>query len=236
MIGCFHNLKDKQMLFLKDNAQMNQTVLKYFPTLTDRQISQFEQIGALYPEWNDKINVISRRDISNLYPNHVLHSLAIAKFLDGYGAPVAGTTFLDMGTGGGFPGIPLAIMYPDCRFHLIDRIGKKIMVARSIAEEIGLTNVTFQHGDIGECREKYDFAVSRAVMQLNDLIRLVSKNISRKSLNSLENGIICLKGGNLDEEIEKARRPVIDVDITDFFSEPYFEKKKLLYVPMYLSK
>ncbi len=236
MIGCFHNLRDKQMLFLKDNAQMNQTVLKYFPTLTDRQISQFEQIGALYPEWNDKINVISRRDISNLYPNHVLHSLAIAKFLDGYGAPVAGTTFLDMGTGGGFPGIPLAIMYPDCRFHLIDRIGKKIMVARSIAEEIGLTNVTFQHGDIGECREKYDFAVSRAVMQLNDLIRLVSKNISRKSLNSLENGIICLKGGNLDEEIEKARRPVIDVDITDFFSEPYFEKKKLLYVPMYLSK
>lgn len=236
MIGCFHNLKDKQMLFLKDNAQMNQTVLKYFPTLTDRQISQFEQIGALYPEWNDKINVISRRDISNLYPNHVLHSLAIAKFLDGYGAPVAGTTFLDMGTGGGFPGIPLAIMYPDCRFHLIDRIGKKIMVARSIAEEIGLTNVTFQHGDIGECREKYDFAVSRAVMLLNDLIRLVSKNISRKSLNSLENGIICLKGGNLDEEIEKARRPVIDVDITDFFSEPYFEKKKLLYVPMYLSK
>lgn len=236
MIGCFHNLRDKQMLFLKDNAQMNQTVLKYFPTLTDRQISQFEQIGALYPEWNDKINVISRRDISNLYPNHVLHSLAIAKFLDGYGAPVAGTTFLDMGTGGGFPGIPLAIMYPDCRFHLIDRIGKKIMVARSIAEEIGLTNVTFQHGDIGECREKYDFAVSRAVMQLNDFIRLVSKNISRKSLNSLENGIICLKGGNLDEEIEKARRPVIDVDITDFFSEPYFEKKKLLYVPMYLSK
>lgn len=215
---------------------MNQTVLKYFPTLTDRQVSQFERIGSLYPEWNDKINVISRRDISNLYPNHILHSLAIVKLLDRYGAPVAGTTFLDMGTGGGFPGIPLAIMYPDCQFHLIDRIGKKIMVARSIAEEIGLTNVSFQHGDIGECRKKYDFVVSRAVMQLADLIRLVSKNISRKCLNGIDNGIICLKGGNLDEEIENARRPVIDIDITDFFSEPYFETKKLLYVPMHISK
>lgn len=236
MIGCPHNHNDKQMLFLKDNAQMNQTILKYFPTLTDRQVSQFEQIGLLYPEWNGKINVISRRDISNLYPNHVLHSLAIVKFLEGYGAPVDGTTFLDMGTGGGFPGIPLAIMYPDCHFHLIDRIGKKIMVARSIAESIGLTNVTFQHGDIGECREKYDFVVSRAVVQLDELIRLVSKNISLKNRNNLDNGIICLKGGQLDEEIKRARRPVMDVDITDFFYEPYFDTKKLLYIPMHLSK
>lgn len=221
---------------MKGNAQMNQTILKYFPDLTDRQISQFEQIGVLYPEWNEKINVISRRDISNLYPNHVLHSLAIAKFLEGYGAPVDGTTFLDLGTGGGFPGIPLAIMYPQCRFHLIDRIGKKIMVARDIAEKIGLTNVTFQHGDIGECHEKYDFVVSRAVMQLDELIRLVAKNISRKSQNNLDNSIICLKGGDLDDEIGRSRRPVIDIDITDFFSEPYFETKKLIYVPMHLSK
>lgn len=221
---------------MKGNAQMNQTILKYFPALTDRQISQFEQIGVLYPEWNEKINVISRRDISNLYPNHVLHSLAIAKFLEGYDAPVDGTAFLDLGTGGGFPGIPLAIMFPQCRFHLIDRIGKKIMVARDIAEKIGLTNVTFQHGDIGECREKYDFVVSRAVMQLDELIRLVTKNIARKSQNNLDNGIICLKGGDLDDEIGRSRRPVIDIDITDFFSEPYFETKKLIYVPMHLSK
>lgn len=210
---------------------MNQTILKYFSKLSEKQISQFQQIGSLYPEWNAKINVISRRDIDNLYPNHVLHSLAIAKFLEGYGAPLAGTSFLDMGTGGGFPGIPLAILFPECRFHLIDRIGKKIMVARSIAEEIGLTNVSFQHGDIGECHEKYDYVVSRAVMQLDELLKLVAKNISQKKTNRLDNGVICLKGGDLDEEISRAKRPAIDIDITDFFAEPFFETKKLVYVP-----
>lgn len=210
---------------------MNQTILKYFSKLSEKQISQFQQIGSLYPEWNAKINVISRRDIDNLYPNHVLHSLAIAKFLEGYGAPLAGTSFLDMGTGGGFPGIPLAILFPECRFHLIDRIGKKIMVARSIAEEIGLTNVSFQHGDIGECHEKYDYVVSRAVMQLDELLKLVAKNISPKKTNRLDNGVICLKGGDLDEEISRAKRPAIDIDITDFFAEPFFETKKLVYVP-----
>ena len=144
-------------------------ILKYFPALTPTQREQFARLGELYPEWNDKINVISRKDIVNLYLHHVLHSLAIARFI----TPVSDTRFLDMGTGGGFPGIPLAIMWPDCRFHLIDRVGKKIKVATAIADEIGLTNVTFQHGDIGECHGKYDFIVSRAVMQLDDLVACV---------------------------------------------------------------
>ena len=156
-------------------------IKKYFNSLNDNQLSQFEKIGALYPEWNDKINVISRQDIENLFPNHILHSLSIAKFFN----PVAGTTFLDMGTGGGFPGIPLAIMFPDCKFHLIDRIGKKIKVAQSIAEEIGLNNVTFQHGDIGECRSKFDFVISRAVMRLDSLLPLIKKNISPANKNSI---------------------------------------------------
>lgn len=206
-------------------------ILKYFPQLTPHQQQQFEAIGSLYPEWNEKINVISRKDIQNLYPNHVLHSLAIARFLSDYGAPVGGTTFIDLGTGGGFPGIPLAIMYPACRFHLIDRIGKKIRVAQSIAEEIGLTNVTFQHGDIGECKLKVDFVVSRAVMRLDALLPLIKKNISPKSSNSLPNGLICLKGGELYNEIP-ANATVMDIDIIDFFDEPHFQQKKLIYVPM----
>ena len=140
-------------------------ILKYFTQLSPKQQSQFEMLGHLYPEWNEKINVISRKDIDNLYEHHILHSLAICKFI----TPIAGTRFLDMGTGGGFPGIPLAIMWPQCQFHLIDRIGKKIKVAKAIAEAIGLENVTFQHGDIGECLDKYDFVVSRAVMRLSDL-------------------------------------------------------------------
>ncbi len=206
-------------------------ILKYFPQLTPRQCEQFEAIGSLYPEWNEKINVISRKDIQNLYPNHVLHSLAIARFLSDYGAPVDGTTFIDLGTGGGFPGIPLAIMYPACQFHLIDRIGKKTRVAQSIAEEIGLSNVTFQHGDIGECKLKVDFVVSRAVMRLDALLPLIKKNISPKSPNRLANGLICLKGGDLDNETPP-NASVMDIDITDFFNEPHFQQKKLIYVPM----
>ena len=148
---------------------------KYFPGLSGKQREQFEKLGPLYADWNSKINVISRKDIDNLYTNHILHSLAIAKFLQ----PAPGTTFLDMGTGGGFPGIPLAIMYPECRFHLIDRIGKKIKVAQAIAEAIGLTNVTFQHGDIGECRQKYDYVVSRAVMRLDELLPQGRRHLRR---------------------------------------------------------
>ena len=201
---------------------------KYFPQLTERQKQQYEMLGTLYPEWNEKINVISRKDIANLYPNHILHSLAIAKFLDEIND---GTTLVDLGTGGGLPGIPLAIFYPNCQFHLIDRIGKKIKVAQSIAESIGLTNVTFQHGDMGECHNKYDYVVSRAVMPLPDLVKITTGNVSKKSENKFPNGLVCLKGGDLEEEIESTRFSVMDVKLTDFFNEPFFETKSLIYVP-----
>ena len=204
---------------------MIDTILKYF-TLTDKQKQQFEQIGNLYPEWNAKINVISRKDIDNLWVNHILHSLAIAKFIN----PVTGTTFLDMGTGGGFPGIPLAIMWPECKLHLIDRIGKKIKVAQDIAQQIGLDNVTFQHGDIGECRNTYDFVVSRAVMRLDELLPLIKKNVGRTSRNAYPNGLICLKGGGLSSELHGIKNPVIEEPLNRYFDEPFFETKKLIYV------
>ncbi|MCI9284281.1 MAG: 16S rRNA (guanine(527)-N(7))-methyltransferase RsmG [Muribaculaceae bacterium] len=204
-------------------------ILKYFPGLTDRQREQFAALGVLYPEWNEKINVISRKDIGNLYSHHVLHSLAIAKFF----TPAAGTTFIDLGTGGGFPGIPLAIMWPECRFHLIDRIGKKIKVASSIAEAIGLDNVTFQHGDIGECALKVDFVVSRAVMQLDELVRLIRRNISPKKNGSrVPNGLICLKGGDLRAELGRVRQPLIDIPLSDYFQDEYFATKDLIYVEL----
>lgn len=202
-----------------------ESITRYFK-LSDRQSEQFKMLGELYPEWNDKINVISRKDIDNLYVNHVLHSLAIARFLN----PVPGTTFLDMGTGGGFPGIPLAIMWPECRFHLIDRIGKKLRVAEDIANKIGLDNVTFQHGDIGECRTKFDFVVSRAVMRLDELVPLIRKNISGKSSNGYPNGLICLKGGDLTSEKAGIKCPVIEEPVSSYFDEPFFETKKLIYV------
>lgn len=207
---------------------MNNSILKYFGDLSDTQRFQFEMMGKLYPEWNSKINVISRKDIDNLYMNHILHSLSIAKFI----SPIDGTTFLDMGTGGGFPGIPLAAIFPNCHFHLIDRIGKKIKVATEIAKEIGLKNVTFQHGDIGECRNKYDYVVSRAVMRLEVLLPLIRKNIAKENKNKYQNGLICLKGGNLDEELNMVSYPVIDFPITEFFNEPFFDTKKIIYVPM----
>lgn len=200
-------------------------ISKYFK-LTELQELQFERLGILYPEWNSKINVISRKDIDNLYVNHILHSLAIAKFI----TPVTGTKILDMGTGGGFPGIPLAIMWKNCKFHLIDRIGKKIRVAEDIVNSLGLTNVTFQHGDIGECHEKYDFVVSRAVMRLDELVPLIKRNISPVSINGYPNGLICLKGGDLASEIHKVKYPVIEGNLDKYFSEPFFETKKLIYV------
>lgn len=203
-------------------------IKKYFHGLTDEQLARFATLERLYPEWNARINVISRKDIDNLEERHILHSLSIAKFL----TPVAGTTFLDMGTGGGFPGIPLAILWPECHFHLIDRIGKKLKVAAEIAGEAGLTNVSFQHGDIGECRQKYDFVVSRAVMRLDALVPLITKNISRDSRNGFPNGLICLKGGDLSDESAGVRRPVIEVPLSDYFSEPFFETKSLIYVDL----
>lgn len=204
------------------------TILKYFPSLTTLQRDQFTKLGILYPQWNACINVISRKDIDNLYINHILHSLAIAKFLN----PATGSNILDMGTGGGFPGIPLAIMFPDCKFHLIDRIGKKIKVASDIAEKIGLQNVSFQHGDIGECHNHYDFVVSRAVMKLDELIPLVRKNISSQNKNAYPNGLICLKGGDLNEEIKSIRHPLIEVSLSDYFNEDFYKTKKLIYVQL----
>ena len=203
-------------------------LIKYFPNLSNTQVAQFQQLGVLYPSWNEKINVISRKDIDNLYVNHILHSLAIAKFL----MPVDGSTFLDMGTGGGFPGIPLAILFPECKFHLIDRIGKKIKVASSIAEEIGLTNVSFQHGDIAECRSQYDFVISRAVMRLDDLLPLIKKNISSVQKNALPNGLICLKGGDLQDETKKVKSPILIEDLNQYFTEDFFETKKIVYVQL----
>lgn len=206
-----------------------QTITKYFPGLSSLQTVQFEQLGQLYEHWNAAINVISRKDIHNLYPNHVLHSLAIAEFL---GPLEPGTTLMDLGTGGGFPGIPLAIVYPQCKFHLIDRIGKKLRVASEIAKEIGLSNVTFQHGDAGECREKFNYVVSRAVMPLNDLVRIICRNISGKDAgNTYANGLVVLKGGDLSEESKGIRYPVIEYNINEFFSEPQFDTKKVVYVP-----
>lgn len=201
-------------------------ILKYFPNLTALQIERFTALGQLYPEWNEKINVISRKDIENLYPHHILHSLAIGKFI----TPTAGTQMIDLGTGGGFPGIPLAIFWPECKFHLIDRIGKKIRVASAIADTLGLDNVTFQHGDMGECKIKADYVVSRAVMQLDELVKISAKNIDSNSRNKLPNGLICLKGGELDSEIGRVKRPTIDVPLSDYFSEEYFKTKDLIYV------
>lgn len=203
-------------------------ITKYFPNISTIQAEQFTALGRLYPEWNERINVISRKDINNLYINHILHSLSIAKFL----TPTEGSKILDMGTGGGFPGIPLAVMFPTCKFHLIDRIGKKIKVASSIAQEIGLSNVTFQHGDIGECREKYDFVVSRAVMKLNELTPLIKKNISKANFNNHKNGLICLKGGDITEESEGISYPIIEIPLNELFNEEFFETKKLIYLPM----
>ncbi|MBR5002519.1 MAG: 16S rRNA (guanine(527)-N(7))-methyltransferase RsmG [Bacteroidaceae bacterium] len=199
---------------------------KYFPALSERQKEQYAALGTLYPEWNAKINVISRKDIDNLYEHHILHSLGIAKAL----RFTDGTTLVDVGTGGGFPGIPLAIMFPNCQFHLIDRIGKKVRVATEIANAIGLDNVTFRHAGIEEEKQKFDFAISRAVMPLPDLVKLVRKNISTQQRNAMANGLMCLKGGNLEAEIAPLRKRLLDFDLKDFFEEEFFETKKVLYV------
>lgn len=210
-----------------------ESILKYFGSFTEQQLKQVDMLGDLYHDWNSKVNVISRKDIDNLYLKHILHSLSIARFL---GPLDDGTSLLDMGTGGGFPGIPLAIAYPGCSFHLVDRIGKKINVAREVAAAIGLQNVTFQHGDIGECRERYDYVVSRAVMSLDSLVSLIVKNIKRGVIrdNRYEPGLICLKGGDLEDESKGVKYPVIEYPLNEFFSEEFFSTKKLVYVPIKL--
>ena len=205
-------------------------IFKYFPDLTDDQCHQIEELGPLYEDWNAKINVVSRKDIDNLYVNHVLHSLTIAKF---FGDLPQGITILDMGTGGGFPGIPLAILYPQCHFHLIDRIAKKIKVANAIAESIGLKNVTFQHGDIGECRTRFNYVVSRAVMPLNQLVPLIRKNIEKMRPNSMQrwhNGLICLKGGDLAPEMAGINLPIFEELVYNYIPETHFQEKEIVYV------
>lgn len=203
-------------------------ILKYFPSLTDRQKEQFAALYDLYYDWNNKINVISRKDIENLYLHHVLHSLAIAKVIQFR----PGTRVMDFGCGGGFPSIPLAIIFPDTHFHLVDSIGKKIRVATEIASSIGLANVRATHSRVQDIKEKYNFVVSRAVMQLPELIKICSKNIAKEQLNALPNGVICLKGGNIEGEIMPFKKYTETTDLSTFFDEDFFKDKKVVYVPI----
>ncbi len=204
-------------------------ILKYFPNLTERQKEQFASLYDLYTDWNSKINVISRKDIENLYEHHVLHSLAIAKIITFQPE----TQIMDVGTGGGFPGIPLAILFPSCHFHLVDSVGKKIRVATEVATAIGLENVTFAYERVEDEKQKFEFVVSRAVMPLGDLMRLVTKNVVTKNpKNALPNGVICLKGGELAAEVQPYRKMASIFDVSDFFSEEYFKTKKAVYVPV----
>ena len=203
-------------------------ILKYFPELTEVQREQFLQLETLYPEWNAKINVISRKDIDNLEVNHILHSLGLVKFVKF----TPGTRVMDLGTGGGFPAIPLAVYYPEVTFHLVDRIGKKLKVAQDIAERIGLTNVTFQHGDVKEVKGKFDFVVSRAVMDLGDMVPLVRRFIDSEDRNAIPNGLLCLKGGDLSGEVSKFRNQVLIDDLSSYFKEEFFKTKKILYLPL----
>jgi 16S rRNA (guanine527-N7)-methyltransferase len=203
-------------------------IKKYFPDLTERQQEQFEALDALYHDWNAKINVISRKDIDQLYEHHVLHSLAIAKTIRFR----PGTRILDFGTGGGFPGIPLAILFPDCEFKLIDGTGKKIRVAQEVAQAIGLTNCHPEHLRGEDERGQYHFVVSRAVMPLPDLVKIVRKNIAKPQLNALPNGILCLKGGDLQAETQPFRNIVETTDISTFFAEEWFREKYVIYLPI----
>ena len=198
------------------------------PWKNETQRNQMSQLETLYPEWNAKINVISRKDIDNLEVNHILHSLGLVKFVKF----TPGTRVMDLGTGGGFPGIPLAIYYPEVTFHLVDRIGKKLKVAQDIAERIGLKNVTFQHGDVKEVKGKFDFVVSRAVMDLGDMVPLVKRFIGSEDRNAVPNGLLCLKGGDLSGEISQYRNKVLVDELSSYFKEEFFKTKKVIYLPL----
>ncbi len=204
-------------------------ILKYFTNLTDIQKQQLAQLKELYADWNSKINVISRKDIDNFYEHHVLHSLAIAhelRFRDG-------SKVLDLGTGGGFPGIPLAIMFPQCQFKLIDRTGKKIKVVSEVAQALGLKNVQAAQMSGEEEKGKYDFVVSRAVMPLPDLVKIIKKNVDHKrQQNSLPNGLLCLKGGDLTAETHPFKNIVSTTEISQFFNEEWFKQKYVIYLPL----
>ena len=201
-------------------------ITKYFPNITELQAEQFAQLEVLYNDWNSKINVISRKDIHNLYEHHVLHSLGIAKLINFR----PDTNIMDLGTGGGFPGIPLAILFPEANFHLVDSIGKKVRVAQEVATAIGLKNVRFSHARAEEIKDKYDFVVTRSVMSMVDLIKIARKNIAKEQHNALPNGIIALKGGELDGEIAAVKNIAAVWPLSDYFEEEYFETKKVVHV------
>ena len=203
-------------------------IQKYFPQLSAEQLQQVALLDELYRDWNSKINVISRKDIDNLYEHHVLHSMAIAKMVNFR----PGTRILDFGTGGGFPGIPLAILFPECQFKLIDGTGKKIRVAQEVCNAIGLKNCEPVHLRGEEEKDKYDFIVSRAVMPLPDLVKIVKKNIVKEQKNALPNGIICLKGGNLEGELQPYRKIVDTAELSQWFSEEWFKGKYIIYLPL----
>ncbi|MCQ2112287.1 MAG: 16S rRNA (guanine(527)-N(7))-methyltransferase RsmG [Bacteroidaceae bacterium] len=201
-------------------------IKKYFPNISQEQKRQFELLYELYTDWNSKINVISRKDIENLYEHHVLHSLGIAKVINFK----SGTTIMDLGCGGGFPGIPLAILFPEVQFHLVDSIRKKVMVAEEVAKAIGLKNIKFSHSRGEDIHDKYDFVVTRAVMPLADLMKCIRKNIGTNQHNALPNGIIALKGGELAGEMASMRQLCTTWDLSDYFEEEYFDTKKVVHV------
>ncbi|MDB4754959.1 16S rRNA (guanine(527)-N(7))-methyltransferase RsmG [bacterium] len=203
-------------------------ILKYFPDLTDHQKQQFSQLESLYAEWNDQINVISRKDIDQLYERHVLHSLGVAKIIQF----TNGTSLLDVGTGGGFPGIPLAILFPKCRFHCVDSIGKKIKVVNEVAEAIGLTNLTAENQRAEKVKDKYDFVISRAVTRMKPFINWVHGKTLKKNSNKLLNGILYLKGGDIIDELAEIKRDYNVFNLCDHFTEEFFETKKVVWVKL----
>jgi 16S rRNA (guanine527-N7)-methyltransferase len=205
-------------------------VFSYFPNLSPSQVEQFKKLHDLYREWNEKINVISRKDIDNLYINHVLHSLGIAKVQQFK----PGADILDVGTGGGFPGIPLAILFPESRFHLVDSIGKKITVVKEVSNAIGLQNVKAEQIRAEQLKGQYDFIVSRAVTRLKEFYGWIHQKVKKKSVHEKDNGILYLKGGDLEEELNELKRPYQLIDLSEYFKEEFFETKKVVYVPLYL--
>lgn len=208
---------------------MNEEIIfQYFKDINDEQRAQFRALGPLYQEWNAKINVISRKDIDNLYMHHVLHSLGIAKVVK----IRQGSNILDIGTGGGFPGIPLAILFPNCKFKLIDSIGKKTRVAAAVANAIGLKNVVVEHRNVIEEKNKYDFVVSRAVMNASDLVKLIRKNVSKEQRNALPNGLICLKGGDMTEEVAPFKNHSEIWELKSYFDDEFFDTKKVMYIQL----
>lgn len=203
-------------------------IFHYFPDLSEIQKNQFAKLSDLYKDWNEKINVISRKDIDNLYINHVLHSLSVAKII----SFKLGTKILDVGTGGGFPGIPLAILFPETQFHLVDSIGKKITVVKNVAESLGLKNVRAEQIRAEQIKDEYDFIVSRAVTGLKEFYGWIHKKVKKESKHDLYNGILYLKGGDLEEELADLKKHHQIFEISSYFNEEFFETKKIVYIPL----